>query len=195
MLLIPSSLYACCHFFSTEGTCMWLLWLISQMALQHHGAVDTSSSLVGAELSKLARVPTAPACKLLVVCSFICEGTGSSTVPCHLFSRVWQTTWLLALQLPPLGSAWGPHWLSCCLTEVAAVLCFSLLSHRQMPCEVPCEHGPLVVQERWWVTCSMLVANSCKGSPLSWVAIPYGQMLVPSLVLKVPWQSPHTSLL
>jgi hypothetical protein len=44
-LLIARSLQPYHHFLFSEGTCLWHLWLSSQMACQNHARVDTSSSL------------------------------------------------------------------------------------------------------------------------------------------------------
>lgn len=55
---------------------------------------------------------------------------------------------LLSLQYPAQGFARGIHQAFSRLPEVAVVLCIGLLCHCQMPCMIPYERGPCVVQEK-----------------------------------------------
>jgi hypothetical protein len=48
----------------------------------------------------------------LIVSSFIWEGSSSSTMSWHSFSRAWWENWLLALWPPAQGSARGLCWVS-----------------------------------------------------------------------------------
>jgi hypothetical protein len=61
------------------------------------------------------------------------EGASPSTVSCHLFSGAWWKTRWLAFWSPALGSAWGYRWKYPRFSDVAAVLCLSLLCHCCIP--------------------------------------------------------------
>jgi hypothetical protein len=78
---------------------------VSRMALQYRtGPYASASGFVGTKLSEVAGAATVPAHELSVGPSFVWEGDGSFTVPCHSFYRAWwrPDCWLYDFQLKGL---------------------------------------------------------------------------------------------
>jgi hypothetical protein len=119
----------------------------------------------------------------IAVSSFVWEGTGSSTVFCHLLFR-----------------AWWPHSQISHFPEVTAISCFVLTCRHWILCLITCECGSRVLQEvpfphdtrtalrslAWWQWQTLAGVHHHLGSVFQLITVPCGQLLVSKAVLSCP---------
>jgi hypothetical protein len=148
--------------------CLLCLWSISQMTLQHHAGIGTSSSgLCRQNFWKWLVLPQHQHISLFF------RMRGDRLLHGALSLIFWSPMedLTVSFMILTLGSAWGPCWVSYCLRRVALVLC-SVSYAIANASLVPYERDLRVVQEKaQWVNYSMVVANYYGDSPLSWVGV------------------------